>query len=285
MIPTPFTYYRAKSVGEALKRLAASEGSAKLLAGGHSLIPAMKLRLNQPGELIDIGRIAALKRIRISKGQLVIGAGVTHGEIAASELVKSKLPILVDAAELIGDPQVRNKGTLGGSLAHADPSADWPAVLLATKAEVVVQSTEATRVIPAADFFTGFFSTAIFDMEMVTEVRIPLPARGTKGAYLKFAQPASRFALVGCAVMIRTSKKVVEDLQIAFTGVSENAFLDTAVSDALVGKVGDADNIAAAANKAAEGVSINSDLYASEAYRKHLAKVFAKRAIQAALKG
>lgn len=280
MIPSEFQYIRANSIEEAISLL--KDGDAKLLAGGHSLIPAMKLRLNSPAKLIDISRIAEMKGIKQEDGELVIGAMTTHYEIMTNELVNKHLPILAQAAELIGDVQVRNKGTLGGSLAHADPAADWPASMLATDAVIVLAGAKGKRAVKAVDFFTGFFMTALEEGEIVTQIRIPMPSANTKSAYLKFMQPASRFAIVGCAVVM-TGNGTVDDIKVAFTGVSETAFRDTAVENALKGKKADAENIKNAADQAAEGVSILSDHFASEEYRKHLAKVYAKRALSEVL--
>ena len=276
MIPSEFQYIRANSIEEAISLL--KDGDAKLLAGGHSLIPAMKLRLNSPAKVIDISRIAEMKGIKQEDGELVIGAMTTHYEIMINGLVNKHLPILAQAAELIGDVQVRHKGTLGGSLAHADPAADWPASMLATEAVIVVAGAKGKRAIKAGDFFTGFFMTALEEGEIVTQIRIPIPLANTKSAYLKFMQPASRFAIVGCAVVI-TGNGTIDDIKVAFTGVSETAFRDTAVENALKGKKANAETIKNAAEQAAEGVSILSDHFASEEYRKHLAKVYAKRAL------
>ena len=280
MIPASCSYQRAHSVEEALALLAEHGGEAKILAGGHSLVPAMKLRLNQPGILIDIARIASLRYIREENGHIAIGAATTHNDIAISDLLARHLPIYPHAADLIGDVQVRNRGTLGGSIAHADPSADWPAVLLATDAVIVAKSQSGQRHIPAADFFTGFYSTALEEGELVTEVRIPLPPAGTRSAYHKFMQPASRFAIVGCAVSAKVSGGSCSDVRVALTGVSDAAFRDHDVEQALEGKAPTAETIASAAQHAAKGVSIMADHYASEEYRGHLARVFVKRALQ-----
>lgn len=282
MIPTNFSYHRAGSVKEAVDLLAKHGDDAKILAGGHSLIPALKLRLNQVGMLIDIAKIPALKSIETSNGLLYIGGCCTHGQIAHSSLVKDSIPMLAEAAELIGDVQVRNMGTIGGSLAHADPAADWPALMLASNAVISVQGPKGSRDIPAADFFTGFFGTALDDHEVITGIRIPLLAANTKTAYRKFMQPASRFAIVGCAAVVTNNGGTASEVSVAFTGVSEAAFRDSGVESALKGKALTADNIALAAGQAAADVSIMSDHFASEPYRKHLAEVYARRALRAA---
>jgi len=281
MIPANFEYYRATSVDEAIDLMVEHGMDAKILAGGHSLLPAMKLRLNQPGVLIDIGRIDGLKGISKGDGELIIGASVTHHELATSTLISSSLSLISEAAESIGDVQVRNVGTIGGSLAHADPAADWPAVLIAANATIDVRGTDGNRSITADDFFTDFFTTALEDNELITAIRIPFPPDGTTSSYQKFMQPASRFALVGCAIMVTQSDGVCERVSVAFTGVSEAAFRDEGIEGALLGKALNEENIATAANKAAQGMSILSDHFASEEYRGHLARVYAKRAMMA----
>jgi len=274
MIPVAFDYQRATTVDEAI---AALSGDSKLLAGGHSLLPAMKLRLNQPSKLVDITRIKELKGIKEEDGEIVIGAATTHAYIVNSGLIKSKLPFFSEAAAMIGDIQVRNHGTIGGSLAHADPAADWSALVLAADAAIEVRNSGGTRRIKAVNFFTGLFSTALDEGEIITAIRIPIPAAGTKTSYQKFSQPASRFAIVGCAVMRGANGKI----NIAFTGVSDTPFRDTAAEAAVSGKELNDANIDAVTNAAAEGVSVMSDHYAYEKYRKHLAKVYLKKALRA----
>ncbi|MDX2302236.1 MAG: glyceraldehyde dehydrogenase subunit beta [Microscillaceae bacterium] len=278
MIPNEFEYLRAGSVDEAISLLQAHE-DAKILAGGHSLIPVMKLRLNAPAQLIDISRVPELRSIREEGNTIVIGACVTHQEIASSELIQSKLPILAEAANMIGDVQVRNMGTIGGSLAHADPAADWPASMLATEAEIIVKGPNGERSIAASDFFVGLFTTMLEPLEILTGIRIPMPATHSKSTYVKFVQPASRFAIVGCAVVLEKNNGHIDNIKVAFTGVSTKAFRDVNVENALKGKSLDATNIAVAAEQAAEGVDVLGDHFASNEYRKHLAKVYLKRAL------
>jgi len=275
MIPVAFDYQKATTIDEAITAL--SNGDGKILAGGHSLLPAMKLRLNQPSKLVDIAGIAALKGIKEEDGEIVIGAATTHADISKNSLIKNKLSFFAEGASMIGDVQVRNYGTIGGSLAHADPAADWTALVLASDAGIEVQGNNGKRRIKATDFFTGLFSTALQDDEIITAVRIPDPPEGTKTAYLKFPQPASRFAVVGCAVFRLPGGKT----NIAFTGVSSTPFRDMAAENIVSGKTLDEATINAAADAAAEGVEILSDHYASEEYRKHLAKVYLKRALKA----
>jgi aerobic carbon-monoxide dehydrogenase medium subunit len=274
MIPAAFDYQKAKTVDEAI---AALSGDVKILAGGHSLIPAMKLRMNRPSKLVDITGLATLKGIKEEDGEIVIGAAATHADIAYDKLIKNKLSFFAEAASVIGDVQVRNHGTIGGSLAHADPAADWPALVLAADATIEVQSSNGKRRIKATDFFTGLFSTALQDKEIITAIRIPIPQEGTKTTYQKFAQPASRFAIAGCAVMRFPDGKI----NIAFTGVSENAFRDTAAENEVSGKILNDDSISAATNAAVSNVTVMGDHFASEEYRKHLAKVYLKKALEA----
>jgi len=274
MIPAAFDYQKARNVDEAI---AALSGDGKILAGGHSLIPAMKLRMSRPSKLVDITGLAALKGIKEEDGEIVIGAAATHADIGNDKLVKNKLPFFAQAASVIGDLQVRNHGTIGGSLAHADPAADWPALVLAGDAAIEVQGSNGKRRIKATDFFTGLFSTALQEGEIITAIRIPVPADGTKTSYHKFEQPASKFAIVGCAVMRFPDGKT----NIAFTGVSENAFRDSSAENEVSGKPLNNDSIAAAANAAVNNVTILGDHFASEEYRKHLAKVYLKKALNA----
>jgi len=281
MLPTSFEYQKAGSIDEAIALLSNNGGDAKILAGGHSLIPAMKLRLDQPAKLIDIGGIAALKYIRKEGNELVIGAATTHHEIAASPLA-TKIPMFPQAAEMIGDIQVRNRGTIGGSLAHADPAADWPAVVLAADSQIVAQGPKGQRTIAASDFFTGFFETALEEDEIITGIRVAVPVGKANSAYRKFEQPASRFAIVGCAAALAWDGSRVMRATIAFTGLSDKAFRDKAVEDALAGKELTNATITTAAKLAAEGVFIQSDHFASDTYRKHLANVFARKALLAA---
>ena len=275
MIPVAFEYKKATTVEDVLTAL--STGDGKILAGGYSLIPAMKLRLNQPAGLVDISGIAALKGISESAGEIIIGAATTHDDILQNNIIKEQLPFFSSAAAMIGDVQVRNRGTIGGSLAHADPAADWPALVLASDATVVIAGSNGTRTTRAADFFTGLYSTQLEDKEIITAIRIPVPAAGSKMIYLKFSNPASRFAIVGCAVLRSPSGAT----NIAFTGVADTPFRDTAAEQIVSGKVLDTATIDAAVNAAINGVNVMSDNFASEDYRRHLAKVYLRKALLA----
>ena len=275
MIPVAFDYQKVKTVDEELTAL--SNGDSKLLAGGHSLLPAMKLRLNQPAKLVDISGISSLKGIKEEDGEIVIGASSTHAEIVNDKLINSKLPFFAQGASTIGDVQVRNYGTIGGSLAHADPAGDWPAMVLAADAAIEVQGKNGKRRIKSTEFFTGLFSTALEQNEIIIAVRVPVPPEGTRATYQKFSQPASRFAIVGCAVVRFRDGKT----NIAFTGASDFAFRDANAEAAVSGKEINTESINAVMNAAVQGTIFLSDHYASAEYRKHLAKVYLKRALQA----
>lgn len=282
MIPNKFEYEIASSVDEAIQSLANNGDDAKLLAGGHSLLPAMKLRLNSPLKLVDINRILELKFVKEEQGMICIGAGSTHYDIESSELIKNKLPMICQIAGCIGDIQVRNFGTVGGSLAHADPAADWPAGIMAAEAIMVIKGPGGTREVSANEFFLGLYITALQDTEILTEIKIPIPSGNFGSAYSKCMQPASRFALVGCAAIITKNNGLCDKVKLAFTGVSGAAFCDHNVENALTGHAIDEDNISIAAEKAAENVEVLSDHFASDEYRRHLAKVYAKKALMEA---
>lgn len=275
MIPVSFEYKKVSTIEEAIASMPI--GDAKLLAGGHSLIPAMKLRLTTPSKLIDIANIPSLKGIKEENGEIVINAGTTHYEMHTNKTIKANLPFFAQGARLMGDVQVRYRGTIGGSLAHADPAADWPALVLAADAMIEMTGARGMRNIKATEFFTGLFSTQLQMGEIITAIRVPVPATGSKSVYLKFEQPASRFAIVGCAVL----RSPDGETKIAFTGVADTPFRDRAAEEAVSRKPLDAATIDAATKVAANDVSILSDHFASEEYRKHLAKVYLKRALQA----
>jgi aerobic carbon-monoxide dehydrogenase medium subunit len=286
MIPASFEYKRAASVAEALEIIKGNP-DAKILAGGHSLIPTLKLRLNYPSVLVDIARIPELNFIRDRGKYFAIGAATTHGAIADHKSVKAKLPMIAHAASLIGDIQVRNKGTIGGSLAHADPASDWPAVLIAAEALIQTKGAFGERTIPAADFFTGFFMTELTNEEIIKEIHIPDPTSSEtpeafRSAYAKFAQPASRFAIVGCAVQVQLGADgVIQRAKVAFNGVSSHAYAATTVEKALVGRTLSPETAAGVCDGAtADAAMILSDHYADEVYREHLAKVICRRAIE-----
>jgi carbon-monoxide dehydrogenase medium subunit len=281
MYPAQFEYHTPGSVKEALDLLGRHKDDAKLLAGGHSLLPAMKLRLAQPKHLVDLRKVSGLKGIKEDGGSLVIGAMTTHYEVETSSVVKSKCPMLAAVAAQIGDPMVRNMGTIGGSLAHADPAADYPAAIIALGAEMVAEGPKGKRTIKADDFFKGLLTTALAEDEILTEVRVP--ATGKAGAaYTKFPHPASRFAVVGVAAVLSVEGGKVAKASVGVTGAGTKAVRAKGVEAAITGKTADAASIQAAAEKAAEGVDVQADLQGSVEYKSHLLRVFAKRAMEAA---
>jgi carbon-monoxide dehydrogenase medium subunit len=280
MIPQTFEYTAPKSLDEALGLLAKG---AKPLAGGMSLIPMMKLRLAAPDRLVDLRRLKDLNYIREESGAIHIGATTTHHDIESSALLRGKCPLLAEAAGHIGDVQVRNMGTIGGSVAHADPSADYPAALQALEAKFVLRGTKSERTEAAGDFFVDTFTTALEPGEIVREVVVPVDDSGVGVSYQKLVQPASGFAIVGIAVRVRKSGGKISMARIGVTGLASSSYRATAAEKALEGKSGSAAEIQAAAALVAEGVDANADLHASADYRRHLATVYAARGIAAAL--
>jgi len=283
MFPAQFDYVRAKTLDEALTMLAKNE-DAKILAGGHSLIPAMKLRLLQPSLLVDIGRIKDLSYIREENGQIRIGAMTSHYQIESSDMLKKICPLLPECASHIGDLQVRNKGTIGGSLAHADPAGDWPAAILALDAELVAASKNGDRTIKANQFFVDLFTTALKPEEILREIRVNKTQVRSGYAYVKMRHPASGFAVVGAAASIRLNDSgACEDAGIGITGVSAKAYRASAVENAVKNAKLDDQTISAAAAHATDGTEVNGDLFASADYRRHLAEVYTRRAISVAI--
>lgn len=278
MFPASFEYYRASSVDEALGLLAQHE-DAKLLAGGHSLLPMMKLRLALPAALIDIGRLPELRNIEVSGGRLHIGALATHAEVAASEVVRSHAPLLAAAAGHIGDPQVRNKGTVGGNIAHADPASDLPAVFLALGATVHLRGSGGSRAIAADDFFIDLLETALSEDEILTAVELPVAATGQGSAYLKVEHPASGYAVCGAAAVVTLSGGTCTACRLCFNGISTTPH-DAAVSSLVGSRLDDAAIDAALAGLVVEDPL--SDLQASGEYRVQLAKVYGRRALKLA---
>ena len=283
MYPASFEYHRASSVADALALMERYGDDAKVLAGGHSLLPIMKLRFASPAHLIDIGRIAALSGISESGGSIVIGAMTRHANVASSAAIARSLPALSDAAAAIGDVQVRNLGTIGGSLAHADPGADMPAVMLALRAQIVVTGKTGDRTIAADSFFTETFATSLRAGELVTQVRIPVPGAGSGSAYAKYRDVASGYAVVGVAALVTVVGGKVTAASVAMTGLSSKATRLTAVETALVGQAANAASAGTAARVAGKGLELYDDARGSAAYKANLATVHATRALTSAL--
>lgn len=273
-----FSYRQATSIDDAVAALAG--GEAKVLAGGMSLLPLMKLRLASPSALVDIGRLSELKGIRpTADGGLEIGALATYAEVLAS----TGLPIALECITGIGDVQVRNRGTVGGAISHADPASDLPALGLALDYSVVLRSVRGERTVPLDGFFTGAFQTAIEPDELLVKlVRGPLPA-GVGGAYRRMEQPASGYSIVGVAAMLAMSGGSVTHARVALTGVGEVAYRAKGVEAALLGSDGSSAAVAAAAAHATDGQTVNGDIHANRDYRARMAQVYTRRAIEAAL--
>ena len=283
MIPTAFDYQAPATLEEAISLLAGDPDGAKVLAGGHSLIPAMKLRLAQPQLLIDIARIKSLAYIREEGNQILIGATTTHYQLESSDLLKQICPLLPGCAASIGDVQVRNKGTIGGSVAHSDPAGDWPAAVLALDAELVLVGPNGERTVKATDFFVDLLTTDIQPGEILREIRIAKPSGRFGQAYQKVPHPASGFAVVGIAAHLELNNDgSCKTARIGVTGVATKAYRAQGVETALAGPNLDDQTIASAAAHACDGVDPSTDLYASGDYRRALAEVHTRRAIQAA---
>lgn len=284
MIPESFEYHVPKTVEEASEMITRFGDDGKVLAGGHSLVPMMKLRLASPRHLVDIARLDGLRYINERDGAIEIGALTTHYRIESSILLREKCPLLPDTAREIGDVQVRNKGTLGGSLAHADPAGDWPAAVAALDAELKAVGIQGDRWIPASNFFVDLMTTSLNPGEILTAIRFPaLPAR-SGDAYIKHHHPASGFAVVGVAARVTLNEKgTVESARVGVTGIGATAYRATATERAIAGKQPTAQNLQQAASHAAEGIEANGDLYASAEYRIHLSAVYAERALAIAV--
>jgi carbon-monoxide dehydrogenase medium subunit len=281
VISTAFEYSRATSLDDALAKLRAANGEGKLIAGGHSLVPLMKLRLSEPMTLIDIAHIPGLSGIRKKDGTIEIGAGTVHHDVATSALLREACPMLAEAAAAIGDPQVRNRGTLGGSLAHADPAADYPAAMLALDADIHLKGPKGSRVVKARDFFQGLFTVDLAADEIILGVQFnPVKC----AAYAKLYQRASHFAIVGVAAALEVNDGKILSARIGLTGASSHATRLTDVEEALVGKPPTKGSVEAAARFAgAKLEDINSDIHASSEYRRAMIPVFTERALAGAL--
>jgi aerobic carbon-monoxide dehydrogenase medium subunit len=279
MIPAKFDYEVAGSVEEAIELLGGED--AKLLAGGHSLLPLMKLRLARPALLVDIGRLEDLSYVRDAGEALAIGALTRHHDLAIDPLVQEHCPLLSHAAGLIGDPQVRHRGTIGGSLAHGDPASDLPTILVALDAEIAARGPEGERTFAAGDFFRSLFETALGPQDVMTEIRVPKLGTWKGWSYLKFSRRAQDWATVGVAAVVRRENGTIEDVAVALTNMGSTPLRARAVEQALAGAKGD--SAATAAEHAADDTSPPSDTNASADFRRHLACVLTRRALEEAL--
>jgi carbon-monoxide dehydrogenase medium subunit len=278
VIPTEFNYQRATSVDDAIAKL---QAGGKILAGGHSLVPLMKLRLSEPGTLIDIARIPGLSGVHERDGGIEIGAATVHHDVASSALLRDRCPMIADAASDIGDQQVRNRGTIGGSLAHSDPAADYPAVVLALDADILLKGPKGARTVKASAFFQDLFTVDLGPDEIIVGVRF-MPVKAA--AYAKLHQKASHFALVGVAAALDVKSGTIQSARVALTGASTYATRMANVESALAGKPLSKDTIDAAAAMAGQGIeSINSDIHAGEDYRRAMIPVFTRRALEGAM--
>ena len=281
MIPTPFEYARATSLDDAIAKLTAAGEGGKIIAGGHSLVPLMKLRLSEPQALVDISRIPELKGIEERDGTISVGAATVHHDIASSAVLQAQCPALAEAAASIGDPQVRNRGTIGGSVAHADPAADIPAVLLALDADIMLRSPRGSRTVKATNFFRGLFSVDMRADEIITSVQFA-PVRSA--AYAKLHQRASHYAIVGVAAALGVADGVITTARVAVTGATSHAVRLGNVEQALVGQPLTQATIDGAAGVAGQGLDdLNADIHASAEYRLAMVQVFARRALSSAM--
>ena len=280
MNPSQFAYQRAGSVDEAIALLQEHGEGAKLIAGGHSLLPIMKLRLAEPETLVDISRIPELHGVRSADGEITIGALTTHHEIATNAGIRAAAPLLADTAARVGDRQVRNRGTIGGALAHADAAADYPAAILALDATIVVQGLRGERPIPAQEFFVDFLTTALQPDEVLTEVRVSTPVEGHGWSYQKLANQASGYAIVGVgAIVVLDGDGACADLRVGVTGTAAVAWRATATETALRGQRLENGAVAAAADLVDSGIDALDDLHGSAEYRRRVTRGLTRRAI------
>ena len=284
MNTSPFAYQRASSVDDAISLLQEHGEGAKLIAGGHSLLPIMKLRLAEPDVLIDIGRLPELQGARRENGEIVIGALTTHHEVATDQEIQSSIPLLADTASRVGDRQVRNRGTIGGALAHADAAADYPAAILALEATIVARGPQGERQIPVREFFIDFLTTALEPDEILTEIRIPVPADGHGWSYQKLANQASGYAIVGVgAIVVLADGGAFDDVRVGVTGTAAVAWRAAATEAALRSQHADSGVVATAADRVDDGVEALDDLHGSAEYRRRVTRGLTRRAILAAV--
>jgi aerobic carbon-monoxide dehydrogenase medium subunit len=283
MIPAPFEYYAPRSLDDAVSYLAEHRDDVKILSGGQSLMPLLKMRLSKPAYVVDIGRIPGLDTITEENNDLIVGALVTHAQIEDSDVLKQKCPLLPQTATTIADVQVRNRGTLGGSIAHADPAGDWPAAILALEAEIKVAGPTGERWVKADDFFLGLLMSVLEPDEIVTAIKVP-GTGSDKTAYVKAAPRSSGFAVVGVAARLAVDEAgACTRSAIGITGVTDKAYRATRVEQMLTGRKLDEKTIADAAAEATRNVDVIEDINGSGEYRGQLTRVYVERAIQAAL--
>jgi carbon-monoxide dehydrogenase medium subunit len=282
MIPAPFDYVRPSSVAEAVQAIGAAGEDGKVLAGGQSLIPVLRLRMSYPSTLVDVGRIPELRGVRDDGDALVIGAMTTHHDVLHDALVRQHAPILAQATQTIADPQVRHRGTFGGALAHADPAGDLPAVALALGCEFVATGPGGERRIPAAEFFVDYLTTALSPDEVLTTVRVPKLGPGWSSHYEKFNRVAQAWSIVGVAALVHRSNGSITEARIGLTNMGSTPLRASATESALAGADATDEAVAAAAEHAADGTNPPSDLSGQSDYRAHLARVLTRRAVLAA---
>jgi len=282
VIPAQFDYVRPSTVDEAVQALASAGEDAKVLAGGQSLLPVLRMRLAAPSTVVDLGRIAELRGVREDGDTLVVGAMTTHYEVQGDHLIADHAALLKAATDTVADPQIRHRGTFGGSLAHADPAGDLLAVALALDCEMVIAGPSGRRTVPAAEFFRDLFTTALAPDELLVEVRVPKHT-GWRAHYEKFNRVAQAWSMVAVAVCVRTEGGVIEEAKVALTNMGSTPVRASGVEAALVGVQATADAIRAAAEHAAEGTSPPTDTNADAEYRQHLARVLTGRALSAAV--
>ncbi|MFI7676105.1 FAD binding domain-containing protein [Actinophytocola sp. NPDC049390] len=282
MIPAAFDYVAPTTVDDAVRALSEAGEDAKVIAGGQSLLPVLRMRLATPSKLIDLGRVPELRGVREDGDKLVIGAMTTHYDVQRDALIAEHAPLLALTTNMIADPQVRHRGTFGGSLAHADPAGDLPAPVLALDAEMVVRGMDGTRTVPAAEFFTDFFTTALRPGEILVEVRVP-KTTGWNAHYEKFNRVAQAWSIVAVAATVRVDGGAIAQARVALTNMGATPVRATSVEQALVGQPATAETIRSAAEHAAEGTSPPTDGNADAEYRQHLARVLTSRAVSAAV--
>ncbi|TFV63546.1 xanthine dehydrogenase family protein subunit M [Geodermatophilus sp. DF01-2] len=282
MIPAPFAYARPTTVDEALQAVAEGGDDVKILAGGQSLIPVMRLRLAAPETVVDLSRVAELRGVRDDGDAIVIGAMTTHADVLRDPLVQQYAPLIAEATETVADRQVRARGTFGGALAHADPAGDLPAVALALDAEFVLAGLDGRRTVPAGEFFVDYLTTALGEGELLVEIRVPKLAGEWGMRYEKFNRVAQAWSIVAVAAVVRRENGHIAEARIGLTNMGTTPLRAGAVEAALAGAEASPEAVAAAARSAAEGTSPSSDLNAQADYREHLAQVLTRRAVAAA---